>query len=96
MGQAPAGRGKSALKHFLSLNGLDLLKTGALCQLGQVRAKGGMCWLPTCEFKLPIIPDDMHEIAWRSRRSGGERIQVHQQRAIAVKYDHLLLRSDHG
>src|SRR5262249_34296133 len=38
----PQGTGKSALKRLLSLNGLDLLKTGALRKLGQVRAKGGM------------------------------------------------------
>src|SRR5215471_14257035 len=68
----PQGAGESVFKHLLSLDGLDLLKTGTLRQLGQVRAKGGMRRLPTRELKLAIIPDNVNKILWRSRRGCGE------------------------
>src|SRR5215831_19167142 len=68
----PQSAGESVFKHLLRLDGLNLLKTGALRQLGQVRAKGGMRRLPASELKLAIIPDNVNKILGGSRRGCGE------------------------
>src|SRR5262249_12149556 len=92
----PQSTREDPLKVLLGFDHLDLIKTGALGYLRQVSTKGGMRWLRTGEFELAVIPDDVNEILWRPRCRGGQRIQVHENSAIAIENNHLLLWTHHG
>src|SRR5215510_2322337 len=79
------GARESAFKGLLGFDRFDLVETGALCQPRQVSAKRGMRRLPAGEFELTVIPDHVNEILRGPRCGGGERIEVHEDSAIAVE-----------